>query len=267
MRFSLTILVLAHLLAVPAAAEPRPDVGPEAERAWQQDLLASPDRLDVRWRLLRAIYYRGDFAARGEEEEDAAWSEGRSIAEDGLRLLTETGDGRVPHQLAREHQRAWVDGVGLAKSDVARFYFWSSIHLGAWSRSAGLLASVREGTANRMYAFLQVSLELEPGYDRGGPHRMLSALHATLPRVPFITGWVDSTQAIPEAERALRIAPDDPGNRFLWADTVLALRGRSTEVDAIFQEVANLRPRPGFEQEDAAIRDAAIARLEAQESA
>ena len=90
-------------------------------------------------------------------------------------VITALPDGSVAStEVSVYNASAW--------SYVARFYFWASIHWGAWSRSAGLLAAVREGVANRIHDYLQVTLELEPGYDRGGPHRMLSTLHRSLPR-------------------------------------------------------------------------------------
>lgn len=255
------VLVLSLLIAFPAGGEERPRVGNDAERAWQQQLTDGPDRFDIRWRLMRAIYYRGEFEAAGPEK-DAAWSEGRDLAVAGIARLADLGAGTPPHELEPGTRQAWVSGTRLDPSDLARFYFWSSIHLGSWSRTAGLLTAVREGVANRIHAYLGVTLELDPAYDRGGPHRLLSALHASLPRVPFVTGWVDRTQALPQAERALAIAPDDPGNRFLWALTVAKQQGPSEATQAVFEEIAQLEPRPGFEQEDAALRQEALKRLE-----
>lgn len=257
----LPVLLLSLLIPIPAGGEERPRVGSNAERSWQQQLAASPDRFDVRWRLMRAIYYRGEFEAAGPDK-DAAWSEGRDLAVEGIERLGKLDAGTPPHELEPGTRQLWVSSTGLDPSDVARFYFWSSIHLGSWSRTAGLLTAVREGVANRIHAYLGVTLELDPAYDRGGPHRLLSALHGSLPRVPFVTGWVDRKQALPQAERALAIAPDDPGNRFLWALTVVKQEGPSEETQAVFEEIAQLEPRPGFEQEDAALRKEALKRLE-----
>ena len=38
--------------------------------------------------------------------------------------------------------------------------------------------------------------------EQGGAWRLLSRLHSALPRVPWLSGWVDPRQAVPLAERA-----------------------------------------------------------------
>ena len=90
------------------------------------------------------------------------------------------------------------------------------------------------------------------------PSRLLGRLHATLPRVPFLTGWVDRGQALPELDRALAVAPDFPGNHLMRALTLLDLEpDRRAEARTLLERVAALEPEPDQVVEQLAMRETA----------
>lgn len=232
--------------------------------AYREALAADGERIDTRWRLLRSLYYRGDFANVPPETKRSSFEAGRALSEESVALLTERLGGDPLHELDEAERRVRLRAAGVSPSDAARLYFWAAVHWGAWSRDAGLLESVRRGVANRVHDYALVCTDLEPGYERAGAHRLLARMHATLPKVPFVSGWVDRSRAIPEAERALVIAPEDPGNRYLLAITLLDLApGRSAEARAALREVAVAEPRPELLVEDLTVVRLARERLAA----
>ena len=236
-----------------------------AIEAYEDALRAEPESIEVRWRLLRALYYLGDFAAIADREKAAAFVRGRASAEETIALVADRL-GAPPVALAADERRERTVAAGVDPRDLAELFFWASVHWGAWSRDAGLVASVREGVANRVFDYARVSAELDPSIERGGAHRLLSRLHATMPRVPFVSGWVDRELAVPEAKRALGVAPDDSGNQFLLAITLLDLEpGRREEAVQLLARVAATDPRPEWVVEDRAVRQAARERLEASD--
>ncbi len=221
----------------------------------------APERIEVRWRLLRALHFAGEFGSKDDAEAHRAFQRGRAASEEGLDLLAARGGARLdalePVQLQRR-----IEEAGLPRRDVARLHFWAAIHWGAWSRSAGLLETVRQGVAQRLNDYVHVTLALEPGYDGGAAYRLLGSLHAQLPKVPFVSGWVDRDQALPLLVRALEIAPDHPGNRLLLALVMLDLApDRVAEARSLLEEVASSKPRASAQIEDLAIRDQARERL------
>jgi tetratricopeptide (TPR) repeat protein len=126
----------------------------------------------------------------------------------------------------------------------------------------GLVSAVRRGSANRLYRYTQVALDLEPGYDEGGALRLMGSLHAELPRVPFVSPWVDRDQALPLMERAHALAPANPGNRLLLALALLELApDRQAEAVELLERVADLEPRTTMRIEDLAMREQARERL------
>jgi tetratricopeptide (TPR) repeat protein len=245
----------------------RPEPGPilEAVSFYESALSARPGSLAVRWKLLRALHFAGDFAPLDEEDARRILERAREASEKGLDLLADrVGSGVRLEEMEPEAIRSWLEARDVSRSDVARLYFWSAINWGAWSRDVGLLRAVREGVANRLYRYTRIAIALEPEYDEGGALRLLGRLHAELPRVPLVSGWVDREQALPLIERAFALAPANPGNRLLLGLTLLDLAPeRRGEALDLLGEVGQLSPRPSMRIEDLAMRAVARERLAA----
>ena len=248
--------------------EGRPLPGPirEAVRSYESVLSARPGSLEARWKLLRALHFAGDFAAPGEEESRRIFDRTREVSEEGLDLLADGVGSRVRlEEMDPEEIRNRLATADVSPRDVARLYFWSAINWGAWSRNAGLLSAVRQGVANRIHRYTLVTIALEPEYEEGGAFRLLGRLHAELPRVPFVSGWVDREESIPLLERAYAVAPANPGNRLLLALTLLDLAPeRHREALDLLKQVEGLTPRPSMRIEDLAMRSEARERLAAE---
>jgi hypothetical protein len=245
--------------------EGRPRPGPVLDpvRFYESALAVSPGSLEARWKLLRALHFVGDFSVQEEKERRAIFDRAREVSEEGLDLLArQVGAGvRIDEMQAREiESRLAISDV--RPTDVARLYFWSAINWGSWSRNVGLLQAVRQGVANRLHRYTGIAIALEPDYEEGGPLRLLGRLHAELPRVPFVSGWVDRSQALPLIERAYALAPAHPGNRLLLALTLLDLAPeRRAEAVDLLEQVEKLTPRAAMRIEDLAIRREARERL------
>ena len=232
---------------------------------YESALAASPGSLEARWKLLRALHFAGDFVAQEAAERRAIFDRAREVSDEGLDLLSDQVGSEVRlEEKEPEAIRTWLNTQDASPSEVARFYFWSAINWGAWSRDVGLLEAVRQGVANRLYRYTRIAIALEPDYDEGGALRLLGRLHAELPRVPFVSGWVDRDQALPLIERAYSLAPANPGNRLLLALTLLDLAPeRRSEALELLDQVSRLTPRPSMQIEDLAMRQEARERLEA----
>jgi tetratricopeptide (TPR) repeat protein len=242
-----------------AASEP---VGAAID-AYEEALAAAPESLEARWKLVRALHFAGDFTGAGVAERGALFERAVLLSEAGLDALRSRAgaEGRLD-ELATDALPARVDAAGLARDDVARLHFWAAIAWGAWSRDAGLLTVVREGVASRLHRYALVSIELEPGLEQGGAFRLLGSLHAELPRVPLLTGWVDRERALALLERAFSMAPEHPGNQLLLATALLERApARRDEALRLLDRAASSGPRPDSRIEDLAIRREARATL------
>ena len=250
--------------------EGRPQSAPilAAVRFYESALGARPGSLEARWKLLRALHFAGDFAVKNAQERRAIFDRARSVSEEGLDLLADrVGSGVRLEEKEPETIRTWLEAEDMLPTEVARLYFWSAINWGAWSRDVGLLKAVQQGVANRLSRYTEITIALEPGYDQGGALRLLGRLHAELPWVPFVSGWVERDKALPLIERAHALAPTNPGNRLLLALTLLDLAPeRRGEALALLEQVGQLSPRPAMRIEDLAMRREARERLTAARS-
>jgi len=248
-----------------AGGKARPEPVGEALAAYEAALAARPDALEPRWKLVRALWFQGEFASASEAAARAAYERAIALAEPavtqvGARLGTPSPE-RAALRPAALRARLEPDEL----HDAAQLYFWAAVGLGAWSRSAGLLEAVRAGVAGRLHEYTEISIALDPSVEGGGALRLLAHLHAALPRVPLLSGFVDRTRALPLAARAAAEYPEHPGNPYLVALTLLELAPeRRAEALRLVEQTASLEPRPEQLVEDTALRLGARARLEAE---
>lgn len=243
------------------AIDGRPLSGPirESIEAYQEALGRRPDSLPARWKLLRSLHFAGTFVTGDPAEGRRTFQRATRISEEGIAILARQAGGGTPlDELPLDSLAARLEAAAIPADDVARLYFWSAISWGAWSRTVGLLSAVRRGAADRLHRYALVTLELEPAYEEGGAYRLLGRLHATLPRVPFLSGWVDRKRAIPLVEQGYALAPQHPGNGLLLALTLLELAPeRRDEALTLLERVEALPPREDMRIEDRAIREEA----------
>ena len=248
-----------------AAGRARPEPLREAISAYEAAVSARPYDLEARWKLVRALWFAGEFASADEAEERAVYERARASAEPAVDSLSaRLGSPSSDEAYARpDALRARL--APAERSDAAHLYFWAAVGLGAWSRSAGLVEAVRAGAANRLHEYTVVSIALDPSVEGGGALRLLSRIHAELPRVPLLSGFVDRSRALPLAARAAAEYPDHPGNPYLVGLTLLELAPeRRAEALRLVEQAASLEPRPEQLVEDTALRLGARSRLAAE---
>ena len=232
-----------------------------AVRAYEATLAADPESLEARWKLLRALYFEGDFATTDATAKNALFERAVALAEDS-RARFEARAGADLAGRSDAELRGALAGAGISATDAAALHFWSAVAWGVWSQTHGLLEAVRRGVAERIYAQASLAHRLEPDLEQGGPLRLLARLHAKLPRVPLVSGFVDREKAVPLAAEARLRWPGHPGNALLLAVTWLELApGSRDEALALLAEIAAAEPRPEQHIEDAAVVQAARERL------
>jgi hypothetical protein len=212
-------------------------------------------KIAARWRALRSAHYLSAFTRASEADKARALDSAAELAERSLRSLSEVLGAPDLLKWTGPELTQRLEDKGFDSADVARLHFWTAIVWGAKGQSEGLLTIVRDGVANRMHDNARIAIRLDPGIDRGGAYRLLSRLNADLPRVPFVSGWVDREKALPLARKALAQGPGDPGNKLILALALLGQEDKSrSEIERLLREVTDAPARPDLVAEDWAIQ-------------
>lgn len=221
----------------------------EAVAAYEEALERDPKDLEVYWKLLRALYFQGEYATEDRDEKQAVFARGAAVSEQALDLLAQRVGGRKaldemePEELRRH----------FPEPEVPRIYFGAAANWGKWGQVHGKLAAARQGVARRVRDYSRIVIALDPEYENGGGYRIHSRLNAEAPKIPFVTGWVDRDVALADIRRACEIAPEDPFNRLYLADTWLRFaKEKKAEALGILRQLAASKPRPEYAVDDAA---------------
>src|SRR4029453_12651986 len=230
-----------------------------AIEAYVAAVRAEPEALEPRWKLIRALHFAADFTELDPSQVERRLD--RAIAEaDAARALLTRRLGIDPDALSEDALRRAIPAAEV--TDASATFFWSAVAWGAWGQRQSAAEAVQRGVARRLYRDAVAGAALDPLFEEGGAHRMLARIHAQVPRIPLISGFLGRGGAVPEAELALAIAPEHPGNRFLLALTILEVAPeRRADALRLLVEAAEAAPRPAQLVEDVAMRRAAHERL------
>ena len=257
MRIVLLILLLASS-STQAASLARADSlyalrsqGAEGDRALRTTITAAiaayeevaaeqPQSIEIKWKLLRALFFEGQYTGYSRPERQAWYSEAVDHAEESLAEAAELCGGNKTWKRGRRPQVARHCNT----DDAAQLYLWSAVAWAQWGRASGAVDAVRHGMAAKLNDYAQRVIELDPHCEQGGGQRLLASLHARLPKIPFITGFVRRDQAIPMANAALEIDANHPGNRYIHATVLLRVAPeRYAEAEATLKALANEEAR------------------------
>jgi tetratricopeptide (TPR) repeat protein len=229
-----------------------------AVAAYEEAVKAAPANLEASWKLLRALWFEGEYVATTQEEKQRVFGRGKAVAENAWAVVGKrVGPKHLDAERAAERATA-LRGI----PEAPPLLLWSAADWGLWGNAFGKLAAARQGVGEKVRDWAETLIALDERFQGGAGHRVLGRLHAEAPKVPFFTGWVDHDKAIAELDKALAMAPDELSNRFYLADALLVHRpAAKARAVALLREVAAAKPRASALVEDAALSADATRRL------
>lgn len=210
--------------------------------AYMLVLDAEPENLEIRWKLLRAFRFKGEFVLDDDDARLILFKQGREIGRTG-RKQVERQYGLAKNTFKMKPQDV---ASTIGKSElVAEFYFWSSANLGLWGRYIGKMTAAKEGVATKLRHLAEIMILLDDRVEDGGAHRLLGRLNTQVPRIPLVTGWVDRDLSINELRLSLEVAPHNLLAQFFLADALLKFRPEEKEEAMdILQDLVQRDPDP-----------------------
>lgn len=280
MRAVLLALALpASILAQPASSLAEADrlwslraegsVGSKASAAAIDPVIAAcraalardPGSIAARGRLMRALYFKGEYVAGDVTAKRAIFDEGRKAAEEALALLRREASRAAGKDLEK------ASAVELAphlkgRADAVDAFLWAAADWGKWALAFGKMAAVKQGAASRIRDYAQAVILLDPAYDGGGGYRILGRLHHQTPSVPFLTGWASRSEALKNLRLAVAAGPRNFVGRQFLAEAIWDYESEKRgEARALMRALLDDTPEPDALVECRRAQEEAAARL------
>jgi hypothetical protein len=220
------------------------------------------DSLSVaaRGRLMRALYFKGEFVAEDVAAKRDIFDEGRTVAEEALALLRREASTASGQDLSKATPVALASHL-RGREDAVDAFYWAAANWGKWSLAFGKTAAVKQGAAAKIRDYAQAVILLDAAYDGGGGYRILGRLHHQTPSVPFLTGWASRKEALRNLRLAVAAAPRNFLGRQFLAEAIWDYEtDKRDEARALMQGLVDDTPQPEWlvecrrSQEDAAAR-------------
>jgi tetratricopeptide (TPR) repeat protein len=210
--------------------------------AYQRAVAQNPNDLEAHWKLLRTYRFKGQYVVATNDEKKQIYSEAKKAGEKALDL--------VDRLLASKGLKSVTKATEKQVADVARSipgagetFLWDSINWGEWALVYGKLAAARQGAADRIRRGATIALLIDPKLEGGSPARVLGRLHDQTPRIPFITGWASSKEAVKFLNESLKIDPNNKITIVFLAEAMVS-NDPNTKPQAI-QMLKNAISTPG----------------------
>ena len=213
-------------------------------------LAAEPESLELRWRLMRAIYFKGEHTTDDPAAKRSVFDDGRAVAEQALSILRREAGREARRDLGKATP---VELVPYVKGNPAAVpsFLWASVDWGKWALAFGKSAAVKQGAAAKIRDYAQAVILLDPAYDGGGGYRVLGRLHHQTPAVPFLTGWASRSQALRNLRLAVEVGPRNLVGRQFLAEAMWDYESsRRAEARAILEKIVAETPDPEYLVED-----------------
>jgi tetratricopeptide (TPR) repeat protein len=227
--------------------------------AYEKAVAANPNDVEARWKLLRAIRFKGAYVAASNDEKKAVYNVGRKAGDGAIAL--------IERQLAAKGVKAKASEKDVAAAartipGAGEVYFWDSVNWGEWAIAYGKMAAVREGAADRIRRESTIAMLIDPRMEGGGGARVLGRLHDQTPHVPFITGWASSKDAVKYLTDSNRVDPTNKITRVFLAEALVSNDSdNKPRAVQMLKDVIGSPNDPNFAVEDAASQDDARALL------
>jgi tetratricopeptide (TPR) repeat protein len=242
----------------------RAAVGPisEAIAAYEQAARA-PDQVEARWKLVRALYFKGVYTGLDESGRKAVFQKAKRVADEAIEILGRSLDQRGITGMVTIGPD-WLAGNLKDRSDAAPSYFWASVAWGEWALSSGKIEAARTGTAEKIRDDSLTVIGIDPDFEEGGGYRILGRLNDQAPWIPFITGWVSHADAIKYLRLAMKVSDRNFVNRHFLAEALYRGDAKDrAEAIALEEGLVKDAPSPQHLVEELKIQDDARQNLSA----
>ena len=169
--------------------------------AYQRAVTANPHDLEAHWKLLRALRYKGAYAAANNEQKKQIYGDAKVAGEKAL---------AAAYRRLALNAKSPEKQVALAARAIPgapEIFLWDAVNWGEWALAHGKMAAARQGAADRIRRGATIAYLANPRLEDGAPSRVLGRLHNQTPRIPLLTGWASQKEALRFLRESQKISP------------------------------------------------------------
>lgn len=220
--------------------------------AYQRAVTANGNDLEARWKLLRAYRFKGAYTTTSNDDKKTVYTVAKKAGEDTLALVDKLLKAKGVNSVAKATEKQVAD-AGRTIPGAGEAFLWDSVNWGEWALAYGKMAAAREGAADRIRREATIAMMIDPKIEGGAPARVLGRLHDQTPRIPFITGWASSKEAVRFLNEALKIDPANKITKVFLAEAMVS-NNSDTKPQAIqmLRDVVKEPNPPDYQVEQAA---------------
>ncbi|HEX8617325.1 MAG TPA: hypothetical protein VF911_07055 [Thermoanaerobaculia bacterium] len=218
--------------------------------AYSRAVAQNANDLEAHAKLLRAYRFKGAYVATSAEQKKAIYTAAKAAGERAL--------GAVERALAtrgvkRDAPAKTVANAARSIPNAADVYLWDAINWGEWALAYGKLAAAKQGAADRILRGATIAHLVNPKLEGGGPSRVLGRLHDQTPRIPFITGWASSKEALRFLEESHNHEPTNKLTTVFLAEAMVSNdASKKPQAVKMLRAVIAAPAHPDYTVEDAA---------------
>lgn len=203
-----------------AGGHAKPAQTDAAIAAYQRAVAQNPNDLEAHWKLLRAYRFKGAYVATTNDDKKKIYNDAKVEGDRTLALVGRLLAPKGVTNISKASEKQVAD-AGRSVPGVAEAFLWDSINWGEWALAYGKLAAAREGAADRIRREATIANLIDPRLEGGAPTRVLGRLHDQTPRIPFVTGWASSKDAVAFLEESLKIDPTNKITKTFLAEALV----------------------------------------------
>lgn len=207
--------------------------------------------LPARWRILRALYFKGEHTLTDLADKKSVFDEGRTVGEEALSLIRQDAAAASGKPLDKATPVELVPYL-KGNKDAAACFLWAAVDWGKWALVYGKTKAAKEGAAAKIRDYATAVIQIDPALDEGGGYRVLGRLHHQTPSIPFVTGWASRSEALKDLRLAVKEAPRNFVNRLYLAEAMWDYeKEKRGEARQMLEKLLAEKPSEAYEVEDA----------------
>lgn len=192
----------------------------------------APDNAEARWKLARALCFKGSYTGLDEEGQKAVYEKARAAGDEAIQIVERRVRNPMPFDSKHD-------------PDAAPSYYWAAVAWGRWALATGKVEAARKGYAEKVRNFASAVIGIDQTFEDAGGYRLLGRLHDQAPRIPGVTEWVSHEEAVRNLRQAIKLEPRSLINRLFLAEALASgSAADKAEALALAQGVAADAPSP-----------------------